>query len=180
MHKSKKKITKYEIFYLIILLISLIIMIAGAAMAYFSASVSQEENGTKIYSGTLVINYIDGIEVNNPKLFPRIAPTNVEDIENDSEINEQQAIEFEKRFTELKAQVNIIILKIDNITNLSQKSKDTKTNFFIQLMVIILSAIILGVVGFIWSHAWNSISYKLNSNTSSPNNIQSSIASTSD
>lgn len=104
----------------------------------------------------------------------------VEDIENDSEINEQQAIEFEKRFTELKAQVNIIILKIDNITNLSQKSKDTKTNFFIQLMVIILSAIILGVVGFIWSHAWNSISYKLNSNTSSPNNIQSSIASTSD
>lgn len=82
MHKSKKKITKYEIFYLIILLISLIIMIAGAAMAYFSASVSQEENGTKIYSGTLVINYIDGIEVNNPKLFPRMAPTNVNDIEN--------------------------------------------------------------------------------------------------
>lgn len=82
MNKSKKKITKYEIFYLIILLISLIIMISGAVMAYFSASVSQEENGTKIYSGTLVINYIDGTEVHNPELFPRMAPTNVNDIEN--------------------------------------------------------------------------------------------------
>lgn len=82
MHKSKKKITKYEIFYLIVLLISLIVMIAGAAMAYFSASVSQEENGTKIYSGTLVINYIDGIEINNPDLYPRMAPSNVNDIEN--------------------------------------------------------------------------------------------------
>ncbi len=82
MHKSKKKITKYEIFYLIVLLISLIVMIAGAAMAYFSASVSQEENGTKIYSGTLVINYIDGIEINNPDLYPRMAPSNVNDIDN--------------------------------------------------------------------------------------------------
>ena len=61
---------KKRIFYMIILIITLITMIIGSAFAYYSLIGSQKEEGTVLYTGTLEINYIDGIYIKNPILHP--------------------------------------------------------------------------------------------------------------
>ncbi len=79
--ENKDKIKKTDIFYVAVLIISLLIMVAGATMAYFSATVTQKDEATQIYSGTLVIDFVDGRTIQNPHLVPRMAPTSVDDIE---------------------------------------------------------------------------------------------------
>lgn len=37
----------------------------------------------------------------------------------------------------------------------TQKSKDTRVNFFIQIIIVILSSIFLGVLGVISTYIWN-------------------------
>ena len=83
----------------------------------------------------------------------------VKGIENDIDQVKQNNLNLEARFTELKSQINIIILKVDELTNSTQKTKDLKNNFFIQIIIIVAAAIILGIIGFIWTHAWNSIRF---------------------
>ncbi len=61
---------KKSIFYLIVLLLTLIVMIIGATLAYFKLMASQKEEGTVLYTGTLQINYIDGIYLKDPILYP--------------------------------------------------------------------------------------------------------------
>lgn len=62
--------SKKSLFYMIVLILTLIIMIIGATMAYFSLLDSQEEEGTVLYTGKLEINYIDGVYIKNPELIP--------------------------------------------------------------------------------------------------------------
>ena len=62
--------SKKNIFYMIVLILTLITMIIGATLAYFSLLKSQVEEGTVLYTGKLEINYIDGVYVNNPGLLP--------------------------------------------------------------------------------------------------------------
>ena len=62
--------SKKSIFYMIVLILTLIIMIIGATLAYFSLIASQKEEGTVLYTGKLEINYIDGVYIKNPELIP--------------------------------------------------------------------------------------------------------------
>ncbi len=61
---------KKRIFYMFVLVLTLIIMIISATIAYFSFVGSQKEDGTVLYTGTLSINYIDGTYIKNPELYP--------------------------------------------------------------------------------------------------------------
>lgn len=65
---------KKRIFYMVVLLLTLITMIIGATLAYFSLVASQKEEGTVLYTGKLEINYIDGVYIRNPELMPMNNP----------------------------------------------------------------------------------------------------------
>lgn len=62
--------SKKSLFYLIVLVLTLITMIVGATLAYFSLIASQKEDGTVLYTGKLEIDYIDGVYMKNPELLP--------------------------------------------------------------------------------------------------------------
>lgn len=79
---KKKEISKSDIFYLVILILSLMIMLSSITIAYFSMMASQEEDDTKLYTGSLVINFIDGKVINNPTLIPRYEPSSISDVSN--------------------------------------------------------------------------------------------------
>jgi len=61
---------KKRIFYLVVLILTFITMIVAATLAYFKLVGSQEEEGTTLYTGTLAVNYIDGVYIRNPELWP--------------------------------------------------------------------------------------------------------------
>lgn len=61
---------KKKMFYMIVLVLTLIAMIIGATLAYFSFIGSQKNEGTVYYTGTLEVNYIDGVYIRNPILYP--------------------------------------------------------------------------------------------------------------
>lgn len=61
---------KKQLFYIIVLILTLITMIIGATFAYFKLVGSQKEEGTVLYTGTLQINYLDGRYINDPGLYP--------------------------------------------------------------------------------------------------------------
>lgn len=63
---SKKK----DIFYLIVLLLTLIATIVSATIAYYKLIASQKDEETVLYTGTLEVNYIDGVYIKNPTLWP--------------------------------------------------------------------------------------------------------------
>ncbi len=81
LNDKKKEIKKVNGYYVIILILSLIIMVVGISFAYFTAVSSQEKDKTRINTGTLIINFTDGIEINNPLLIPRNAPSSINDDE---------------------------------------------------------------------------------------------------
>lgn len=61
---------KKKIFYLVVLVLTLITMLIGAVFGIYSLIASQKEDDTKLYTGTLQINYIDGVYIRNPELIP--------------------------------------------------------------------------------------------------------------
>ena len=63
---SKKKKT----FLMVVLFLTLIVMIIGATLAYYSLLASQKKEGTVLYTGYLQINYVDGVYIRNPDLYP--------------------------------------------------------------------------------------------------------------
>lgn len=65
-----EKQEKKKNFYIIVLILTLITMIIGATLAYYSFISSQKKEGTVVYTGTLEINYIDGVYIKNPTLYP--------------------------------------------------------------------------------------------------------------
>ena len=67
MESSKEK---KRIFYLVVLILTLITMIISATIAYFSFVDSQKPDSTKLYTGTLKIDYKDGIYIEDPALYP--------------------------------------------------------------------------------------------------------------
>lgn len=64
-----------KILYIIILILTLIVFIIGATLAYYSIVASQKEEGTKLYTGKLEISYTDGVYIENPILWPISEPT---------------------------------------------------------------------------------------------------------
>lgn len=61
--------------YFILLIITLIFISISTTLSYFSLIKSQKEEGTKLYTGKLEINYLDGVYIKNPSLSPRNEPT---------------------------------------------------------------------------------------------------------
>lgn len=61
---------KNKTFLMIIIFLTLITMIIGATLAYYSLISSQRKEGTELYTGYLQINYVDGVYVKNPDLYP--------------------------------------------------------------------------------------------------------------
>ena len=57
-------------FFMVVLLLTLIVMIIGATLAYYSLLSSQKKEGTVLYTGYLQINYVDGVYIKNPDLYP--------------------------------------------------------------------------------------------------------------
>lgn len=79
LNDKQKQIKRVNMYYIIILIISLVIMAIGLTIAYYTAVASQKEDGTKIYTGTLVISFTDGINIKNPLLIPRSNPSSIND-----------------------------------------------------------------------------------------------------
>ena len=61
---------KKQLFYMIVSIMTLITLIIGATLAYISFVASQKEESTVLYTGTLAINYIDGVYIKDPTLYP--------------------------------------------------------------------------------------------------------------
>lgn len=61
---------KKRIFYMVVLVLTLICMLISATIAYFQFISSQKKDATVLYTGTLEVNYIDGVYIKNPILFP--------------------------------------------------------------------------------------------------------------
>ena len=61
---------KKRLFYMIVLILTLVTMIISATLAYLKLVGSQKEEGTVLYTGTVKINYIDGRYMEDPELIP--------------------------------------------------------------------------------------------------------------
>lgn len=72
MNQSKRK---NDIFYLIVLILTLITMVVGITFTYFSLMASEKEDSTKVQTGLLAINYIDGKVLDTYALIPINEPT---------------------------------------------------------------------------------------------------------
>lgn len=60
--------------YFAVLIFTFIIVLISTTLSYFTLVKSQKEEGTKLYTGKLEINYIDGIYIKEPHLSPRGEP----------------------------------------------------------------------------------------------------------
>ena len=70
MDKSKN----YNILYLVVLVLALIIMVIGISFAVYSLSGKEKDDSTQIRTGTLSVNYTDGKTINVHDLFPITEP----------------------------------------------------------------------------------------------------------
>ena len=69
MNNSK---SKNDIFYFILLILTMITMVVGITFTYFSMIASEKEDSTKVQVGSLSINYIDGKAIDTYALLPII------------------------------------------------------------------------------------------------------------
>jgi len=67
--------SKNDIFYVILLVLTMITMIIGITFTYFGLIASEKEDSTKVQTGTLSINYIDGKTIDPYLLMPIKEPT---------------------------------------------------------------------------------------------------------
>lgn len=61
---------KSDVFYLILLVLTLITMIIGITFTYFSFVAKEKKDNTKIQTGILSINYVDGESIGGSGLIP--------------------------------------------------------------------------------------------------------------
>lgn len=67
--------SKNDIFYLILFVLTIITMIVGITFTYFSLIASEKEDSTKVQTGSISINYIDGEKIDTYALIPINEPT---------------------------------------------------------------------------------------------------------
>lgn len=67
--------SKNDIFYLIVLILTMITMIVGITFTYFSLIAKEKDDSTKVKTGSIAINYIDGVSINSDGLIPRKEPS---------------------------------------------------------------------------------------------------------
>lgn len=72
MDSSRSK--KNDIFYLILLVFTLITMIIGITFTSFMLFTTEKEDNTRVEAGSIAINYIDGKDINTYALLPISEP----------------------------------------------------------------------------------------------------------
>lgn len=72
MDSSRSK--KNDIFYLILLVFTLITMIIGITFTSFMLFTTEKEDNTRVETGSIAINYIDGKDINTYALLPISEP----------------------------------------------------------------------------------------------------------
>ena len=83
--KSK---SKNDIFYFILLILTMITMIIGVTFTYYGLIAKEKGDNTRIQTGTLSINYIDGMSIDAYGLLPTEEPNP----------NSEQAV-YKKKFS---------------------------------------------------------------------------------
>ena len=66
--------SKNDIFYLIVLILTIITLMVGITFTYFSLVAKEKDDSTKVKTGSIAINYIDGASINSNGLIPRKEP----------------------------------------------------------------------------------------------------------
>ena len=79
LEEKKNQIKKINKYYIVVLILCLVILVAGLTTAYYTMVASQEKDSTRIHTGTLIANFTDGIEIRNPLLIPRYEPARLSD-----------------------------------------------------------------------------------------------------
>ncbi len=67
--------SKKDFFYIVVLILTFITVIVGAAFAIYSLIYSQEEGSSAVYTGTLSIEYLSGDIINYNFLYPSEKPS---------------------------------------------------------------------------------------------------------
>lgn len=65
---------KKDVFYIIVLVLTFVIVLIGATFAIFTYLRSQEEGSSAVYTGTLSIEYLSGNIINISLLYPTYEP----------------------------------------------------------------------------------------------------------
>lgn len=73
------RVNRKDFFYVVILILTFITVIVGAAFALFSFVYSQDEGKSAIYTGTLSIEYLSGDIINCYYLYPTDNPLMTDD-----------------------------------------------------------------------------------------------------
>ncbi len=71
----KDQTDKKNMYYIIMLVMTLIIMLIGVTFALYGILKSAEKDSTKLYTGKIEINYKDGTYIKNPNLWPTTEPS---------------------------------------------------------------------------------------------------------
>lgn len=66
--------SKKDIFYFILLILTMITMIIGVTFTYFGLVAQEKEDNTRIKAGSLSINYVDGMTIDTYALMPTEEP----------------------------------------------------------------------------------------------------------
>ena len=61
---------KNDIFYFILLILTMITMVVGITFTYFGLVAKEKEDSTRIKAGSLSINYVDGMTIDTYALMP--------------------------------------------------------------------------------------------------------------
>lgn len=66
---------KINIFYVLILILSLVVITIGGTLTYYTLVGKEKDDSTEVRTGTLYINYVDGKTINATDLYPIDEPT---------------------------------------------------------------------------------------------------------
>lgn len=66
---------KKDVFYIVVLILTFVVVIVGATFAIFTYLRSQEEGSSAVYTGTLSIEYLSGNIINLGALYPINEPS---------------------------------------------------------------------------------------------------------
>ncbi len=66
--------SRNDVFYFIVLVLTVVTMLIGITFTYLSLMSAEDDDSTRVKTGTLAINYVDGEDVNSTGLIPRGEP----------------------------------------------------------------------------------------------------------
>lgn len=76
--------------------------------------------------------------------------------------NEESTEKNKEKLNELTGRVNILALKVDEIIEYQRKIKDNKSNFIMQILIIVIASLITALITFIGTLAWSGVKQSSN------------------